>query len=376
MTRVFVPTSGYLDNVELLTRALDHIDAGTTDLAPRTGRVPVAHYLDTDHLARELALLRRRPVPFCPSALLTESGSFHAREAAGVPIVVVRSRTGEVAAFRNACRHRGTALVTGSGCAHSFVCPFHGWIYALDGSLSHVPDAYGFEGIDLVDRGLVPVSAAERHGIIWVDQDGPGDFTTLDHTPGLSDDQIVVEEERIEVEGNWKVLTEGFMEGYHLRATHRGTFLPYGYDNITVVEHSGRNSRITFPFKRIEELRAMPREQWRIGGIVTVLDHLFPNAVLARLTEHTAMVIVEPISATRSLLVIYKVATGPLDAEAELVVKRDIAFIETGLREDRAMAVAVQRGLAARAGDVVFGRFESALTHLHEGLAAELGGGS
>ncbi|MGQ0623059.1 MAG: aromatic ring-hydroxylating oxygenase subunit alpha [Sporichthyaceae bacterium] len=373
MTRVPVPTAGYLDNVELLARALAHIGAGTTDLGARTGQVPVAHYLDPRHLMGELALLRRLPIPFCPSALLPEPGSFHARDAAGVPILVVRSRTGEVAAFRNACRHRGTALVEGSGCAHAFVCPFHGWVYASDGSLSHVPAAYGFSGVDLTVRSLVAVAVAERHGLIWVDQDGPGDFAALDDAPGLTDDQVLVEEERIEVAANWKVLTEGFMEGYHLRATHRGTFLPYGYDNITVTEHCGRNSRITFPFQRIEALRAMPRAQWRIQGTVTVLDHLFPNAVLARLTEHTAMVVVEPLSSTRSLLVVYKVATGPLDAEADLIVKRDIAFIESGLREDRVMAVGVQRGLAARAGDVVFGRFESALTHLHEGLAAELG---
>lgn len=373
------PPSAYLDPVALVARVLAHADAGTTDLGPRTGRVPVAHYNDPGRLAAECELLRRVPVPFCPSAALPDPGSFVARQAAGVPLIAVRGRDGQARVFRNSCRHRGTALAEGTGCAHSFVCPFHGWVYGIDGSLSHVPDAYGFEGIDLAGRGLAPVPCLEQAGLVFVQQEpddpatGTTTFASVASQPGLTDGQVLVETERIEVEANWKVLTEGFLEGYHIRQTHRTSFYPLGYDNLTVVEHLGRHSRVTFPFRRVETLREIPPEDWQLGHALTSVDHLFPNAILARLTAHTACVVVEPLSQTRTALDIFKIAPPGPAGEIPVAVRRDIAFVEAGLLEDRAMAEGVQRGFAARTDDVVFARFESALTHLHEGLAAALG---
>lgn len=362
----------YLDPVALVARVLEHVAAGTTDLGPRVGRVPVAHYVDPDRLAAELRVLRRVPVPFCPSASLPEPGSFVARTAAGVPLVVVRGRDGRVRAFRNACRHRGTALAEGTGCAHSFVCPFHGWVYALDGSLSHTPDAYGFDGMDLTSRGLTPVPCLERAGLVFVQQEGDGTFGEIQDAPGLTPDQVVVATERIPVAANWKVLTEGFLEGYHIRQTHKATFYPLGYDNLTVVEHTGRHSRVVFPFRRVEALRNLPPENWNLGRALTILDHLFPNVVMARLTAHTAFVVIEPVDETHTMLDIVKLGRPDVDGDIPEAVHRDIAFVETGLGEDRAMAEGLQRGFAAGVEDVVFARFESALTHFHEGLAAQL----
>lgn len=373
------PPSTYLDPVALVARVLEHVDAGTTDLGLNVGKVPVAHYLEPERLGAELELLRRVPVPFCPSAALPDPGSFLARDAAGVPLVAIRGRDRQVRVFRNACRHRGTALAVGSGCSSSLVCPFHGWVYGLDGSLSHAPHAYGFEGVDLSARGLAPVPCLERAGVVFVQQEpddpatGTATFASVLSVPGLTEDQILIASERIEVEANWKVLAEGFLEGYHLRQTHKTTFYPLGYDNCTVVEHNGRHSRVTFPFRRVEALRDLVPEEWQLGRALTIVDHVFPNAILARLTAHTAVVVLEPVSQTRTVLDIFKVAPAGPDGAIPEAVHRDIAFVETGLREDRAMAERVQRGFAARTEDVVFARFESALTHLHEGLDTGLG---
>ena len=104
-----------LDEAALVERILDHVDRGTTDLAERTWQEPVANYTSEVRLRQEVEALRRLPVPFCPSAALSQEGSFVARDAAGVPIVVARDLDGVIRAFRNACRHRGTQLVTGQG---------------------------------------------------------------------------------------------------------------------------------------------------------------------------------------------------------------------------------------------------------------------
>jgi nitrite reductase/ring-hydroxylating ferredoxin subunit len=146
-----------LDDPSVVQRILDHIDHRTTDTSTATWREPIAHYRSAERFGAELALvLRRYPTPFCPSAALPESGSYVARPAAGTPILAVRGADGQVRAFRNACRHRGTQLVDGAGCAKTFMCRFHGWTYGLDGRLRHVPHEDGFPGLDKGTRSKAP----------------------------------------------------------------------------------------------------------------------------------------------------------------------------------------------------------------------------
>ncbi|MGQ0465127.1 MAG: aromatic ring-hydroxylating oxygenase subunit alpha [Sporichthyaceae bacterium] len=372
MTTLGTRTSCWLSERDLVARLLGHIDAGTTDLGPKVGRVPVEHYRDPARFAAELALLRRVPAAFCASAALPRTGSYQARTAAGVPLLVVRGRDGTVRAFRNSCGHRGTALADGTGCASAFVCPFHGWTYALDGSLAKVPHADGFADVDLAERRLPEVACRESSGLVWVDQDGPGTFEGIESLTGLTSDQILVGQRSFPVATNWKVLVEGFLEGYHIRSTHPTTFLPFGYDNVTALEQYGPHSRITFPFQRIEELRDQPPEFWHSEGVTTVVEHLFPNAVIPHLSSHRAVIVIEPVDVGLSQMQIAQFTTPAADGSVPTSAQRDIEFVELGLAEDRAMALEVQRGLAARSGDVVFARYESALTHFHDGLAARL----
>lgn len=368
-------SSGFLDDAALIDRILGHLDAGTTDLSDHTWREPVDHYRSPHRLRREVELvLRRQPVPFCPSVALSTGGSYVARTAAGVPIVVIRGDDGAVRAFRNSCRHRGTALVSGQGCARSLVCPFHGWVYRLDGALRHVPDQYGFPGLDVASHGLVPVATAEAAGMVFVDQDAAsvdaGALAGLGDVIGPEQQLLNTVDDVIDV--NWKVCLEGFLEGYHIKATHRQTFFPFGYDNVNVVEQWGRHSRVTFPFRRIEAMRDVPAGERRIDGVVTTVHHVFPNVIIARLSHHTTMVVIEPISVDQTNVVSYLLSNRPAEDGATRAAK-DTDFVRIGLREDREMAGAVQRGLASGANDVLeFGRFEGAIVHFHRQLTDEL----
>src|SRR5258706_2002024 len=233
-------TSHPLSDQEVAERVLKHIERGTTDMGAEVWREPVENYRSQQRFEREINVLRRFPTPFCPSAALPENGSFLARDAAGTPIVAVRGQDGKVRAFRNACRHRGMRLADGSGCAKPFMCRYHGWTYALDGNLRHVPHEQGFPGLDKSRHGLVPVSAEERHGLVFVTQEGSGN--PLDALPELiAKDQVLYATTEREVDANWKIFLEGFLEGYHIRSTHPETFLPYGFDNLTLLETFGRN---------------------------------------------------------------------------------------------------------------------------------------
>ena len=162
--------TGFMDDPGVADRVLRHIADGTTDRGDAVWREPVANYRSGERLDRELCVLRSFPTPFCPSAALPEVGSWVARKAAGTPLLAVRGRDGRVRVFRNACRHRGTEIANGSGCAKAFVCPYHGWTYRLDGRLGHVTHEDGFPHLDKEKYGLVPVAAEERSGLVFVTQ--------------------------------------------------------------------------------------------------------------------------------------------------------------------------------------------------------------
>jgi phenylpropionate dioxygenase-like ring-hydroxylating dioxygenase large terminal subunit len=327
-------------------------------------------------------VLRRFPVPFCPSAALPEPGSWLAREAAGVPLVVVRGTDGKVRAFRNACRHRGMQVATGSGCSRSFVCRYHGWTYNLEGELRHVPHEEGFPGLDKANHGLVPVEASERLGVVFVNQDGPargvsaqGDDPLGGLNKLLSDDQRLFSSTQQEIDANWKILLEGFIEGYHIKSTHPTSFLPYGFDNLNVIDIFGRNSRVTYPFQRIKKLEKVAPAERRVDGLLTYVYHLFPNVLVTVLSRHTNLVVLEPVSVSRTRQFVYVMTNGGGDdPEALAEARRDAQFVgSTGREEDQAVVQAIQRGLASGANkEFVFGQFESAIVHFHKTLDAAL----
>jgi len=224
-------------------------------------------------------------------------GARIAREAAGTPIVVVRGSDGKVRAFRNACRHRGMQVASGTGCARAFVCRYHGWTYNLEGRLRHIPHEEGFPGFDKEAHPLVPVTASERFGLVFVTQDSPalGDDSLEGLARLIGPDQRLFATAEREFEVNWKILLEGFIEGYHIKSTHPESFLPYGFDNLNVIDLFGRHSRVTYPFQRIRKLAKVPPAERRVEGLLTYVYHLFPNVLVTVLSRHTNVVVLEPL---------------------------------------------------------------------------------
>ena len=321
--------------------------------------------------------MRRTPTPFCPSAALAGPGTYIAREAAGVPILVVRGADGQVRAFRNACRHRGMQVASGTGNARAFACRYHGWTYALDGHLRQVPHQHGFPGLDHAAHGLVAVAASEKLGLVFVTQDAPAlEDSALDGLwPLAGPEQTLLASSEQLVEANWKVALEGFIEGYHIRSTHRETFYPYGFDNLNLVEHFGRNSRVTYPFRRIRKLAQLPPAERRVEGTLTYVYHLFPNVLITQLARHTNVVVLEPQGVDRTLQINYTLAQlDDGEPDARTAALRDIEFVrKAGGAEDQAVICDIQKSMNSRANEVfTFGLFEGAISHFHRSLAAAL----
>jgi choline monooxygenase len=368
-----------LDDQQVIQRVFDHIDQKTTDTGTEMWREPVVNYQSEQRLRAELDLMRRLAVPFCPSAALPEAGSYVARSAAGTPLVVVRGDDGRVRAFRNACRHRGMKLADGSGCAKAFVCGYHGWTYGLDGRLRQIPHGAGFPDVDQAQHGLVPVMAEEKCGLVFVTQNPSRDSAAaLDGLPDLiAPGQRIFQQHENVSDVNWKLFMEGNLEGYHIKPTHKETFYPYGFDNLTLVETFGRNCRVTFPFRRIEKLRALPASEREIDGMVTYVYHLFPNVIIAVLSNHTTMSVLEPLSTTQTRFATYRLTNKAEGTAAgdEQRATRDAGFVsDTGGKEDAAVVRAIQAGIASGANEYfTYGYFEKGIVHFHQSLQATLG---
>ena len=368
-------------DVELLDHILNHIDNGTTDLGDEDWFEPVENYTSPLRFDAERRLMRRLPIPFCPVAALPNAGSYVARASAGVPLVVVRGLDGSIRAFRNACRHRGMQLADGSGCTKIFRCNYHGWAYRLDGRLEYVPHEHGFPDLDKNSNGLVPVHEVEiRNGLVFITQDEPVGLGALDSLPDLlTENQVLFDSSESVEDINWKLTAEGTLEGYHIKPTHPESFYPYGYDNLNVIETQGPNSRVCFPFRRIEKLRDAPRENLSLDRMVTLVHRIFPFTSINQLSQHCHVSFAEPESATRTRYFNYKFTlpkpNGSAATEEELArAKKDAAFLsDTGNQEDAKVVSDIQAAMSSGANTHYrFGRFESAIHHLHSNLARYL----
>jgi len=366
-----------LHDDQLIERILDHIDNKTTDMGTEVWREPMASYSSQDRFDAEVALIKRSPVPFCPSAMLADKGSYVARKAAGTPILVVRGMDGEIRAFLNGCRHRGMPVASGSGCARAFVCPYHAWSYSLDGSLKNIAGSHGFPGVDPNEHGLLQISAREKGGLVYVNQEAEIGENELDGLPDFfSQKQEYFEQDCLSDKTNWKLIAETTMEGYHIKGLHKESFYPYGLDNINVVENFGSNSRVVFPFRRINDLREIEPSERNLDGLVTSVYNLFPNTVVSILSKHSTLTIFEPIAPGRTEILIYRVTNQLKDGSTVSIedAKYDADFVkDTGLDEDREAAVKIQETVnAGRNSHLTFGLFEKAIVHFHQNLERQL----
>lgn len=151
----------------------------------------------------------------------------------GESLLLVRGEDGVVRTFRNTCRHRGTRLLSGKCRVQGITCPYHGWTFALDGSLRGVPKLSGFENLDKGAHGLLEVRTECWAGFVWITFDS-GAPPLREYLHPLVDQ---LEPYRLEemrplykktwtLPCNWKAVLDQATESYHLRAVHGRSMAP------------------------------------------------------------------------------------------------------------------------------------------------------
>jgi Rieske 2Fe-2S family protein len=192
--------------------------------------LPAAHYTDPELFRRELNTIhfdmwlhagRLEQLP--------DKGSFFTVRFSGVNIVVVRDQNGDINAFHNTCRHRGTQLCTGeSGKIEGKLrCPYHAWSYELTGELAGAPNMEKVEGFRLEDYPLGKVATAIWDGHIFINMaEDPVPFA--EHLAGLDKKFApwgMAELKRVErrvyhLKANWKLIFQNYSECLHCPIAH------------------------------------------------------------------------------------------------------------------------------------------------------------
>ncbi len=168
---------------------------------------------------------------------VAEPGDYKTASIGFNPVVVSRAEDGEIHVFLNECRHRGNAVCRASrGSARKFECPYHGWVYALNGDLIGVTEPKGYPP-DFAEKigGLVKLRVATYRGLIFasLDDDVPDIETHLggvrkyvDLWADLSPEPEfrLVQPHLYSYGGNWKFQAENAIDGWHARFVHRSAF--------------------------------------------------------------------------------------------------------------------------------------------------------
>lgn len=184
-------------------------------------------YVSPESYALDLELIHYRDWLFVGhDCELTKPGSYMTLQVGDYPVIVIRGADGQIRAFHNACRHRGSRLCSAEkGAVAKLVCPYHQWTYELDGRLLFARDMG--PGFDPASYGLKPVHCEGVAGYLFicVAAQAP-DFAPVRAmiepylAPHRLRDAKVVHETTIVEKGNWKLVWENNRECYHCAGSH------------------------------------------------------------------------------------------------------------------------------------------------------------
>ncbi len=191
-------------------------------------------------------------------------------------------------AFYNACRHRGTALASGTGSRKEcFVCPFHGWTYTLDGALDRIPAKWDFPQVDQAETGLVAVKVDTFDGWVFINLDDEAvplreylGETVVRHMSVFPDERFHKTWHYGQiVKANWKVMAEAFMEAYHIARTHP-QLTSYAGDLQTKYDAFGPHSRLTVVLGVPSTMnRADLTDQEIVNGSMSMASYKYGQAI-------------------------------------------------------------------------------------------------
>ena len=277
-------------------------------------------------------------------------------------------------AFLNVCRHRGFPFAEGSGKRETMQCPYHAWTYGLDGSLRAAPRSDEEPHFPKDELGLCRVAVGTWGPFIFVngDRDAEPLADALGSMPaqvaelGLDvDDLVFYTRWETEVEANWKIVCENFLECYHCQVAHPGfseviDVSPEAY----VLSTDGRLTTQHGPVRTASPTNVLPRSQFHF---------LWPNLEINIFPGEPNISIGPsfPLTPERT----YRYLDYFFGPDVEQAWIDDLlAFDDQVGREDAILVAGVQRGVSSGALEhgVLMSRSEQLIGHFQSLTAAAL----
>jgi glycine betaine catabolism A len=280
-------------------------------------------------------------------------------------ILVVRDADGRLRAFHNTCRHRGHELLEPGTARNLRVikCPYHAWVYQLDGTLGGAPRFGDVEGFDRADYPLVTARVHEWEGWIFVNADG--EAPSFEQTAGNLLELVspwepgrlfVGASHEYEIAANWKTITENYHECYHCPSIHPALCVVTPVDSGENYEHDGLWVGGSMELKDFAETMSLSGAS---GGVpIRGLDArqrrevyyfgLFPNLLLSLHPDYVMTHRFEPLAPGRTRVECQWLF--PPEAKDRPGFSPDYAseFWDITNREDWLACESVYRGLQSR----------------------------
>jgi len=188
------------------------------------------HDLEVEHV------WKRTWQAVCRETEVGKPGDTHVYDITRFSIIVTRTESGELKAFKNACLHRGRQLVDKTGNYQDLRCPYHAFTWGLEGNFKGAPCKWDFPHVDGDNFGLPEVQVDTWGGWVFINMDR--DAVPLKDYLGVLPEHFerwkpengykMIHVEKV-IPCNWKVGWEAFIESYHAVATHP-QILPYTSD--------------------------------------------------------------------------------------------------------------------------------------------------
>jgi len=218
--------------------------------------IPAKYYLDEEIYLKDEAIIRDNLWLFVDhESRIPNAGDYFVYAfGRSDSVIVVRNNDGEINAFHNVCRHRGSRLcrhdadpipddprlsvkqLDQEGSSPVFRCPYHAWTYDVDGNLIY---AYGMqEDFDPADNGLMPCNLKTYEGQIFLHlgEGEPPDFepyvrriSDVSRRHGIAQLKIAARRQYV-MDANWKLALENFLECYHCGPSHSWLVAAHDWD--------------------------------------------------------------------------------------------------------------------------------------------------
>jgi len=159
---------------------------------------------------------------------IPDSGDYMSLDFCGESVIVIRGKDDVVRTFANVCRHRSARLLEGRGRCRTIVCPYHSWVYDLDGTLLRMKGMEQTAGFDPAENGLIPLQVESWAGFLFVSfandvmplEEHLGDMTEQYASYRFAD-MLCVRRRSYDLKCNWKLYIENAMEDYHTATVHK-----------------------------------------------------------------------------------------------------------------------------------------------------------